>query len=113
MKKVMLSDSRVSNAELIREYEFFTYSREEMETVLNYDVISGKWKFWSNYTTHITKLLKLNGVEVTIESVGESGNITSMSAILDAKQVRLVNKVVLSEEKRAELSERAKSLHKR
>ena len=117
MKKVMLSDERCkvkNGAE--REYEVFTYSREEQETIINYNPVDDNFKVWTNYQPHITKILKLKNIGFGIESVNANGTITSMVAYLSGKQIMFCNpreKREYSEEERAKMRERAKAMHKR
>lgn len=114
MKKVMLSDERCkvkNGAE--REYEVFTYSREEQETIINYNPVDDNFKVWTNYQPHITKILKLKNIGFGIESVNANGTITSMVAYLSGKQIMFCNPREYTEEERAKMRERAKSMHKR
>ena len=110
-----LNDERVKNENLIREYEVFTFTKEEVETSCNYDAINGAWKVYTNYQPHITKLFKLNNAEIIIESVNLNGTVTSVTALLDGKQIGFANKREkreYTEEDLAKMRERAKALHK-
>ena len=112
----MLSDVRIDNENLIREYEVFTFAKEEQETNLNYLHEEQIWVGYTNVQPQITKLLKLRDIEFEIDSVNEKGTITSIKFKLDSKQVSYTNKREkreLSEEQLEEMRERAKAMHKR
>lgn len=114
--RVMLSDVRINDENLIREYEVFTFVKEEQETNLTYLHEDGIWVGYSNVQTQITKLLKLRDIEFEIDSVNENGTITSIKFKLDSKQVSYTNKREkreLSEEQLEGMRERAKAMHKR
>ena len=114
--RVMLSDVRIDNENLIREYEVFTFAKEEQETNLNYLHEEQIWVGYTNVQPQITKLLKLRDIEFEIDSVNEKGTITSIKFKLDSKQVSYTNKREkreLSEEQLEEMRERAKAMHKR
>lgn len=116
MEKILLSDDRVKNLDLVREYEVFTFTREEQETIINYNPIDDNFKVWTNYQPHITKILKLKNIGFGIESVNANGTITSMVAYLSGKQIMFCNpreKREYTEEERAKMRERAKAMHKR
>ena len=83
-----------------KEYEVFTFVKEEIETMCNYDYINDYWKVETNYQPHITKLLKLNNVDYTIDSVDENGRITRLIVRLSKKQISFRNEIVLTEEQR-------------
>lgn len=114
--RVMLDDTRISNENLIREYEVFTFVREEQETNLTYLYEEKMWVGYTNIQSQITKLLKLRDIEFEIDSVSEKGTITSIKFKLDEKQISYTNKrekKQLSEEQLEEMRERAKAMHKR
>ena len=111
--RAMLSDVRIDNENLIREYEVFTFTREEQETNLTYLHEDGIWVGYTNVQPQITKLLKLKNLEFEIDSVNENGNITSIKFKLDSKQVSYTNKREYSEEQLEEMREKAKRMHKR
>ena len=111
--RAMLSDVRIDNENLIREYEVFTFTREEQETNLTYLHEDGIWVGYTNVQPQITKLLKLKNLEFEIDSVNENGTITSIKFKLDSKQVSYTNKREYSEEQLEEMREKAKRMHKR
>ena len=111
--RVMLDDVRINDENLIREYEVFTFTREEQETNLNYLYEDGIWVGYTNVQPQITKLLKLKGLEFEIDSVNENGTITSIKFKLDSKQVTYHNKREYSDEQLEEMRKKAKRMHKR
>lgn len=113
MEKILLSDDRVKNLDLVREYEVFTFTREEQETNLTYLYEENIWVGYTNIQSQITKLLKLKGLEFEIDSVNNQGTITSIKFKLDSKQVSYKNKREYSEEQLEEMREKAKAMHKR
>ena len=114
--RVMLDDVRINDKNLIREYEVFTFVREEQETNLTYLHEEQIWVGYSNVQSQITKLLKLRDITFEIDTVSEKGTITSIKFKLEAKQISYTNKrekKQLSEEQLEEMRERAKAMHKR
>lgn len=111
--RVMLDDIRINDENLIREYEVFTFVREEQETNLTYLYEEQIWVGYTNIQSQITKLLKLKGLEFEIDSVNNQGTITSIKFKLDSKQVSYKNKREYSEEQLEEMREKAKAMHKR
>ena len=114
--RVMLDDIRINDENLIREYEIFTFVREEQETNITYLYEENIWVGYTNIQSQITKLLKLRDIEFEIDSVNEKGTITSIKFKLDEKQISYTNKrekKQLSEEQLEEMRERAKAMHKR
>ena len=114
--RAILDDTRINNQNLIREYEVFTFTREEQETNITYLHEEGIWVGYTNVQPQITKLLKLKDIEFEIDSVNEKGTITSIKFKLDAKQISYTNKrekKELSEEQLEEMRNRAKAMHKR
>ena len=111
--RVMLDDIRINDENLIREYEVFTFTREEQETNLTYLYEENIWVGYTNIQSQITKLLKLKGLEFEIDSVNNQGTITSIKFKLDSKQVSYKNKREYSEEQLEEMREKAKAMHKR
>ena len=72
--------------------EVATFNTEEKETNLNYSYADNLWYMYTNVSKYITKLLKLKTVlEIKVLTVNDSGTITSMSAILDDKQISFRN----------------------
>ena len=72
--------------------EVATYYTEERETYLNYNYAYDLWYVYTNVSKYITKLLKFKTVlEIKVLTVNENGTITSMSAILDDKQISFRN----------------------
>ena len=111
--RAILDDVRINDENLIREYEIFTFTREEQETNLNYLYEEQIWVGYTNIQSQITKLLKLKDLEFEIDSVNEKGTITSIKFKLDSKQVSYKNKRQYSEEQLEEMRERGKQLYKR
>lgn len=72
--------------------EVATFYTEEKETNLNYSYADNLWYVYTNVSKHMTKLLKLKTVlEIKVLTVNDNGTITSMSAILDDKQISFRN----------------------
>ena len=69
----------------------FSYSREEKETTLNFKYDEGKWYIWTSVPTHITRLLKLNNGDIKVDSVSDTGYITSVKGTLAKNQVSFRN----------------------
>lgn len=90
--KAMLNDARINDKNLIREYEVFTFVREEQETNITYLYEEQIWIGYTNVQPQITKLLKLKDLEFEIDSVNEKGTITSIKFKLNGKQVSYHNK---------------------
>ena len=111
--RAILDDIRINDENLIREYEIFTFTREEQETNLNYLYEEQIWVGYTNIQSQITKLLKLKDLEFEIDSVNEKGTITSIKFKLDSKQVSYKNKRQYSEEQLEEMREKGKAMHKR
>ena len=111
--RVMLDDIRINDENLIREYEVFTFVREEQETNITYLYEEQIWVGYTNIQSQITKLLKLKDLEFEIDSVNEKGTITSIKFKLDSKQVSYKNKREYTEEQLEEMREKAKAMHKR
>ena len=114
--RAILDDARINNLNLIKQYEVFTFTREEQETNLNYLYEEQIWVGYTNIQPQITKLLKLRDIEFEIDTVNEKGTITSIKFKLDGKQISYTNKrekKELSEEQLEEMRERAKAMHKR
>lgn len=107
--KVKISDKRVNDTSLC---EVFTYAEEEKETNLNFDYKEKVWRVWTSVPTHITKLLKLKDNNFKVDSVTETGAITSIKGTLLPKQVSFRNIIELSEEQKEELKERGKIARK-
>ncbi|CAC6464167.1 Uncharacterised protein [Staphylococcus aureus] len=92
------------------------YSREDRETTLNYDYENQEWIAYSSVPTHITRMTKLYGDDVEVLERLESG--TAVLERLESGTAVLVRaklpksaigfRKLMSEERRQELSERAK-----
>lgn len=81
------------------------FPKAEQETILNFDVETGKWNLYTSYPPHIRKYREL--VENPREVSDQTG-VASLSGTLTSVNVSVRKKRVLTEEQRAELSERAK-----
>lgn len=102
-----INDSRVNDNSM---REVFTYAREEKETNLVFDYQEKVWRVWSSVPEHITKLLKLKNHNLEVDSVTETGAITSIKGTLSAKQVSFRNIIELTEERKEKLKNRGKEL---
>lgn len=102
MVKIKLSDNRIKPRHKIdttKEYEVESYSTYEKETVANYDYYTGLWSVSTTVPSHITKILNINSVRsISVNTVNKKGTITSISALLDSKQVGFRNKLNKKEE---------------
>lgn len=83
-----IDDSRTDSKE---EVEIFSFSKEEKETVLNFKYDEGVWNVWSSVPNHITRLLKLKGANIQVDSVSETGYITSVKGTLSKKMISFRN----------------------
>ncbi|MDA1679468.1 hypothetical protein [Bacillus cereus group sp. TH152-1LC] len=80
-----------------------TYSREEQETILNFDNSTGQWNVYSTVPKHIRKLSNLCELQ-TLEE--EDGRATAVKGVLQEKQVTMKNLRVMTEEQRKKAAER-------
>ena len=101
--KVNVNDNRI-NADYL--CDVYTYSLEEKETILTFDYQEQVWTVWTSVPSHITKLLKLKDNNFKVESVTDTGRITSIRGILKPKQISFRNIIELSEERREEIRNR-------
>lgn len=108
--KVKINDNRTNNNS---ECEVFTYGREEKATNLVFDYQEQVWRVWTSIPEHITKLLKLKKHNLVVDSVSETGTITAIRGTLPRKTISFRNIIELSEERKAQLKENAKNLHKK
>ena len=63
------------------------YSREEQETIYNYDVIEKRWYISSSYKPDINKIIKR--AEVVKTEKDDNGRIIYVEAIANAGQIRI------------------------
>lgn len=89
------------------------YPKEERETVCVYEEETDSWRLYTCVRRHITRFQKIIGEEVfdRIERDGEGRIIAVEIAGVDPSQVSFRNKSKtkdMSEERRKELSDRAK-----
>ncbi|MCX0355261.1 hypothetical protein LI064_12110 [Clostridium perfringens] len=105
--KVKINDKRVSDTS---EREVFTYSEDEKETILNFDYKNKVWNVWTSVPAHITKLLRLKNNNFDVDTVTNTGTITSIKGTLKLKQIGFKNIIELSDERREELKNRGKCL---
>lgn len=107
--KVKINDNRTNNNS---ECEVFTYGREEKATNLVFDYQEQVWRVWTSVPEHITKLLKLKNHNLVVDSVSGTGTITAIRGTLPRKTISFRNIIELSEERKTQLKENAKNLHK-
>lgn len=105
--KAKINDKRISDT---TEREVFTYSEDEKETILNFDYKNKVWNVWTSVPTHITKLLKLKNNNFIVDTVTNTGAITSIKGTLKANQISFRNIIKLSEERKEELKNMGKYL---
>lgn len=91
------------------------YSREEMETTLVFDAELNEWSGYSCFPSHITKIVKLLGIE-NVDAKYEEGRESPLEIKfkMKANQVsfRKGEKRQMSEEQRLKAAERMRNLHK-
>lgn len=92
------------------------YAKEEQETTLVYDAELDKWLGYSCYSPHITKIVKLLGLD-NINAEYEEGRESPLSIRFELKSnqvsFRQGNKREMSEEQRQKAAERMRNLHKK
>lgn len=79
------------------------YSREEQETTLVFDNITGKWNVYSTVPKHIRKLAKLTEILV-LES--ENERPIAIKCVLEEKMVSMKKERVYTEEQRQKSAQR-------
>jgi hypothetical protein len=91
------------------------YSKEEQETTLVYSAEENEWVGYSCYSPHITKIVKLLGIE-NVDANYEEGRESPLTIKfkLKSNQVsfRKGEKREMSEEQREKAAERMRNLHK-
>jgi hypothetical protein len=91
------------------------YSKEEQETTLIYSAEENEWVGYSCYSPHITKIIKLLGIE-NVDANYEEGRESPLTIKfkLKSNQVsfRKGEKREMSEEQREKAAERMRNLHK-
>lgn len=91
------------------------YSKEEQETSLVFEAETGEWIGYSCYSPHITKIIKLLGIE-NINAEFEDGRDSPISIKfkLRGNQIsfRKGEKRAISDEQRRKAAERMRNLHK-
>jgi hypothetical protein len=91
------------------------YSKEEQETTLVYSAEENEWVGYSCYSPHITKIVKLLGIE-NVDAEYEEGRESPLTIKfkLKSNQVsfRKGEKREMSEEHREKAAERMRNLHK-
>ncbi|MBL4951005.1 hypothetical protein JK635_01965 [Neobacillus sp. YIM B02564] len=92
------------------------YSKEEQETTLVYSAEDNEWIGYSCYSPHITKIVKLLGIE-NIDAEYEEGRESPLNIKFKMKfnqvSFRKGEKRKISEEQREKAAERMKNLHKK
>lgn len=83
------------------------YSREEQETTLVFDNITGQWMVYSTVPKHIRKLAKLTELFI-VES--EDDRPIAVKGVLSEKQVSMKKERVMTDEQRAKAAERLSKL---
>lgn len=79
------------------------YSREEQETTLVFDNVTGFWNVYSTVPKHIRKLSQITEI-LTVES--ENGKPIAVKCTLSEKQVSMKKKRVMSEEQKQAAAKR-------
>lgn len=81
-----LKDKRVSSHNSKR-YHVDTFRNYQKKTLLEYDYMTRKYKIYTNVLTHITRILAVKEADINILTVNEIGNITSLEAVLEDKNI--------------------------
>ncbi|WP_080845577.1 hypothetical protein [Cytobacillus gottheilii] len=91
------------------------FAKEEQETSLVFEADTGKWIGYSCFPPHITKIVKLLGIDNVVPTY-EDGRESPLSIKFELKgnqvSFRKGEKREMSEEQRLAASERMKNLHK-
>jgi len=85
------------------------YSREEQETILNFDGLTNEWHVYSTVPKHMRKLKELTVLSV-LETEVDGITPKAVSGILTEKQVSMKKIRVYTDEQRKELAERGRKL---
>lgn len=85
------------------------YSREEQETILNFDGLTNEWHVYSTVPKHMRKLKELCTLSV-LETEADGITPKAVRGILTEKQVSMKKERVLTESHRQELVERGRKL---
>lgn len=89
------------------------YSREEMETHLNFDAVDECWYIESNYRKHITKLMKTYGDKVEVVEKYENGTPVRVKVKLEDDLITFRSgKRKMSEEQKEKLRKNIKQARK-
>ena len=91
------------------------YKKNEQETVIHYDVLTGKTTFYSNYAPDVRRYLQSDGVEIT-RKIEHDGVVVAVEGELTngfTFSRRPRKRIELSEEYKQVLRERMMKLHKR
>lgn len=92
------------------------YAKSEQETTLVYDAELDKWIGYSCYSPHITKIVKLLGLD-NVKAEYEDGRDSPLSIRFEmqSNQVsfRSGKKRQMSEEQKQKAAERMRNLHKK
>jgi hypothetical protein len=79
------------------------YPRDEQETVLVYETVTGKWRAYSTVPKHIRKIAKVADIDLG----GDTPN--SIDTVLTEKQIGIKRERVMSEAQRDALRKAQKS----
>lgn len=85
------------------------YSREEQETTLVYETLTGEWKVYSTVPKHMRKLANLTELNV-LETELDDTTPKAVSGVLTDKQVSMKKERVMSEEQRKAAADRLRKL---
>ncbi|WP_428909426.1 hypothetical protein [Niallia sp. Krafla_26] len=85
------------------------YSREEQETTMVFDNLTGKWNVYSTVSKHIRKLSQITEVNV-VET--ENDRPIAIKCTLNEKQVSMRKERVMTEEQRIKTAERLSKARK-
>jgi hypothetical protein len=85
------------------------YSREEQETTLVFEVITGEWRVYSSVPKHIRKLNELTELNV-LEFESDGTTPKAVTGTLSEKQVSMKKLRILTDEQREQLAERMRNI---
>lgn len=86
MLTITLKDKRIATSRGKR-YPVDTFKNYQKKTVVEYDYLTRKYKVYTNVLTHISRILAIKEADINILTVNEVGNITSLEATLEDKNI--------------------------
>lgn len=84
---LQLKDKRVPKLKG-RKFTLDTFKNYQKNTKIEYDYLTREYKIYTNVLAHITKVLSIREAKIKILTVNESGNISSLEAILTDRNIQ-------------------------